>query len=333
MFLADKHNFGQQVEKVQRGSDTWYRKPRTVYWEWFFFGKTSPLKTIFDESASHGTKSLSEYFFNLDIEIENIWSGFAKEYPSEEVAITNEHFYAYGILIAYCYIFGIRDLHKQNLIKTKIHFQVVDVEVVFTSLLLPHETLLLPFKGIGYEFAGIGTLVNSREELSEENKKQLILGYWDLFDLVIRKKSDIEEVLSKQDFSKKPSRMIIRNTSEYKNFLETLPDNALPSEIEQMRRGDVPYYFKFIGDSNLYWLKSLEQYENEPSLGGFQRGINRHAKYESTEWSKEILSMKILITGMLYLLKSLAAKVEINFSKDFQVKDNVVLYEQKRYEF
>ena len=333
MFLADKHNFGQQVEKVQRGSDTWYRKPRSVYWEWFFFGKTSPLKTAYDEVGSHGTKPLSEYFFNLDIEIESTWCGYAREYPSEKVTISNEHFYAYGALIAYCYIFGIRDLHKQNLIKTKTHFQVVDVEVVFTSLLLPHETLLLPFKGIGYEFAGIGALVNSQEELIEENKKQLIHGYWDLFDLVLRKKSEIGEILSKQDFSRNPSRMIIRNTSEYKYFLESPPGNALLSEIEQMRRGDIPYYFKFIGDKNLYWLSSLGTYRNESSVAIFQRDIDRHMKYENSHWCEDRITNKILITGMLYLLKTLDISLEINLSDDFYIRNHTVLHEKREYKF
>lgn len=333
MFLADKHNFGQQVEKVQRGSDIWYRKPRTVYWEWFFFGKTSPLKTIFNEVGNHGNKPLSEYFFNLDIEIENTWSGFAREFSGENTTSSNEHFYAYGALIAYCYIFGIRDLHKQNIVMTKTHLQVVDVEVVFTSLVLPHETLLLPFKGIGYEFAGIGALVNSKEDLSDENKKQLILGYWDLFDLVNHRKEDIEAVLSKQDFSKIPCRMIIRNTSEYKSFFKAIPDNALSSELKQIERGDIPYYFKFIGNKNLYWLKSLGQCEIEHSVGVFQRDIDRHAKYENTEWGKEIISMKNLITGMLYLLKTLDISLEINLSDDFYINGNIVLHGNREYKF
>ena len=169
--------------------------------------------------------------------------------------------------------------------------------------------------------------------MTEENKKQLILGYWDLFDFVIRKKQEIEEILATQDFSKKPCRMIIRNTSEYKYFLERLPDNALPSEIEQMKRGDIPYYFKFIGDKNLYWLNSFGTYRNESSVGIFQRDIDRHMKYENLHWCEDRITNKILITGMLYLLKSLAIKLELNFSKDFQVKNNVILFEQKRYEF
>ena len=333
MFLADKHNFGQQVEQVQRGSDTWYRKPRSVYWEWFFFGKTSPLRNLFDEVTSHGTKPLSDYFFNLDIEIENTWSGFTKEFPGEETKPTDEHFYAYGALIAYCYIFGIRDLHKQNLIMTKTHLQVVDVEVVFTSLLLPHETLLLPFKGIGYEFAGIGALVESQEELTEENKKQLLLGYWDLFDLGIRKSQEIEAVLLKQDFSKIPCRMIIRNTSEYRNFLKNLPDNSLTSEIEQMGRGDVPYYFKFIGDKNLYWLNSLGTYKIETSVGAFQRDIDRHAKYENSRWCEDRINSKILTTGMLYLLKAWDNSLEINISDGIYIKGHIVLHEKKEYKF
>lgn len=333
MFLADKHNFGQQVEKVQRGSDTWYRKPRTVYWEWLFFGKTSPLKALFDEVPSHGTKPISEYFFNLDIEIESTWCGYAKEYPCEYTVTTNEHFYAYGALIAYCYIFGIRDLHKQNLVKARTHFQVVDVEVVFTTLLLPHETLLLPFKGIGYEFAGIGALVNDQVELTEENKKQLILGYWDLFELMIRKQRAIEDVLTKQDFSKIPSRMIIRNTSEYKNFLVNPPRDSLVSEIEQLNRGDIPYYFKFMGDKNLYCLKSSNIHNKESSTGVFQRDIDRHASFKENFWFSNRSLDNLLINGVLFLIKSVAVDIEVKLAGQSQINMNILFHNDKSYKF
>lgn len=314
MFLADKHNFGQQVEKVQRGSDTWYRKPRTVYWEWLFFGKSSPLKTLFSEKGENGSRPLADYFFNLDVEIESTWSGLGKEVSIERQTPTPEHFYAFGALIAYCYIFGIRDLHKQNLIMTDTHLQAVDVEVVFTTLTLPHETLLLPFKNIGYEFAGIGALVNSKDELTKAQVEQIVLGYWDLFSLASTKKDEIDRTLAELDFLKVPVRVIVRNTSEYRNLLDLAPDNILQSEIEQIKRGDIPYYFKFVVDQNLYWLREKMLVQAEASSGIFQRDIDRHGKNEPNGWGQSRIGKQALVQGLLFILKHFELEIDMDLS-------------------
>ena len=326
MFLADKHNFGQQVEKVLRGSDHWYRKPRTVYWEWLFFGKTSPLKSLFNEIGQHNHRPLADYFFNLDIEIESIWSGLSKEVQAEVSAPTLEHFYAFGALIAYCFIFGIRDLHKQNLVMTTTHFQPVDAEVVFVAVNLPHETLLLPFKQIGYEFAGIGSLANAKEEITKEQVEQLVLGYWDLFSFVSKRSEAIDRILSEINFSKIPARVIVRNTSEYTNFLENLPANTLFSEIEQMRRGDVPFYFKFIGDKHLYWLKEKDFCWPEGSIGIFQRDVDRHGNYSGQGWCRLRTNAQFMLQGMLFLLRHFEFQSNLVLSSDSKIEGkNVIL--------
>lgn len=333
MFLADKHNFGQQVEKVQRGPDTWYRKPRTVYWEWLFFGKTSPLKPLFNDTGENGNRPLADYFFNLDTEVESTWSGYVKEVATENQAPTPEHFYAFGALIAYCYIFGIRDLHKQNVIMTKTHLQAVDAEVVFTALTLPHETLLLPFKNIDYEFAGIGALVNSKEELIQEQVEQIILGYWNLFSVAIRKMNEIDEALARLDFSNTPMRVIVRNTSEYRTLLDNPPTNTLPSEVEQINRGDVPFYFKFIADKGLYWLKEREFIQVEESVGIFQRDIDRHGRYSSDNFVKAMLLEDKLAASLLFLVKHFGKNFDLQISKHAAIIDRKLIVFQREYHF
>ena len=328
MFLADKHNFGQKVEKVQRGSDTWYRKPRTVYWEWLFFGKTSPLKNLFCDKGEHGSRQLADYLFNLDVEIETSWSGFSKDVAVEDRPATLEHFYAFGVLVAYCYIFGIRDLHKQNLIITRTHLQAVDVEVVFTAITLPHETLLLPFKNIGYEFAGIGALTNSKEDLTQVQIEQIIFGYWDLFRMASEKKLGIDKALATLNFSQMPMRVIVRNTSEYKDLLERKPDNILKSETEQMRRGDIPYFFKFVSDPNLYWLKEKDHIQAEELLGVFQKDIDRHGKWESPGWNQR-LDAHLLVQGLLYCVKYLGQEINVHLAKDIFVKGRTLVFDGK----
>jgi hypothetical protein len=329
MFLADKHNFGQQVEKVQRASDTWYRKPRSVYWEWLFFGKDSPLKHLFNEVGKNGNRPLSDYFFNLEVEMESNWSGFSKEVPTEKQIPTPEHFYSFGALIAYCYIFGIRDLHKQNLVITRTHLQPVDAEVVWTSLTLPHETLLLPFKTVGYEFAGIGALVNSKEELTKEQVERIVLGYWDLFELISRQKNEIDKILASLDFSEIPVRVIIRNTSEYRDLLKTPPENTMPSEVEQLKRGDIPFYFKFVADENLYWLKSKNLPEVEKAIVHFRRDIDRHAQNFMDQTIEKTVASSALVKGLLFLMKAFSQDIQIKFSeKDSIAGGRVVIGNQ-----
>lgn len=314
MFLADKHNFGSQVHKLQRGSETWYQKPRTVYWEWLFFGKSSPLKEIFNEKGENGLRPLADYFFNLDVEIENNWKGLSREIVAENSALTLEHFYAFGALLGYCYVFGIRDLHKQNLVLTNTHLQVVDVEVVFTDLILPNETLLLPFKNIGYEFAGIGALVDAQESLSKTQVEQILLGYWDLVSLIAAKRTEIENSLSELDFSKIPVRVIVRNTSEYGNI--SGQQNILPSELEQLNREDVPYYFKFIADKNLYWLKEKNLQQQESSVGIFARDIDRHADYEPGKFLSLDRISKMRVHGLLFCLKKFGFYLNLRLSHE-----------------
>lgn len=305
MFLADTHNFGQQVKRVQQGTDAlpcfYYDKPRSVYWEWLFFGQTSPLKNIFETKARDPYKTLSHYLFNLDIEILGKWRGRSKEVVEWPGDITNEHFYAFGVLIAYCYIFGIRDLHKQNLIKTETHFQVVDAEVVFTRLILPSETLLLPFKHIGYELAGIGVFANNKSEHTLEQKQAIIDGYMDMFSFVIEKKNQVDEIFSSLKLDSHPIRVIIRNTSEYKSILESTEENILKSELCQLSRGDVPFYFKYLGRSELLWLKGIDADSSEMSLEYYKKDIDRHAISYSNGWCESVVSKRTMATGILFL--------------------------------
>ena len=156
---ADCHNFGKKVETVERACGTWFRKPRTTHWEWLFFGKDSPLKKYFQTIGHTNHFPLADCIFNLEIEQMDDWFGYSRKVEAQSgVNISEGHFYSFGALLAYSFIFGIRDLHCGNLVMTSSHLQVVDVEVVLARLILPHESILLPFKQIPWEGSGIAAL-------------------------------------------------------------------------------------------------------------------------------------------------------------------------------
>lgn len=194
-------------------------------------------------------------------------------------------------------------MHKQNLIKTETHFQVVDAEVVFTRLILPSETLLLPFKHIGYELAGIGVFANNKSEHTLEQKQEILNGYLDFFNLVMVTKKEIDKVLGELDLRSHPVRVIVRNTSEYKNILNLPPANILDSEVIQLERGDIPFFFKYLGCESLFWLKERELESTDVIINDFEKDVARHAVSYQEGWCESVVTEKMLAAGYLYLRK------------------------------
>lgn len=120
-------------------------------------------------------------------------------------------------------------------------------------------------------------------------------------------------------------RVIVRNTSEYRNLLDNPPDNILQSELEQMNRGDVPFYFKFSADKNLYWLEAKDLVQTEMSVGIFQRDINRHGKYEDGGWCQARATHQILSQGLLFLIKHLGGELNLQLSDQAKIDRKRVL--------
>ena len=126
------------------------------------------------------------------------------------------------------------------------------------------------------------------------------------------------------DFSKIPIRVIIRNTSEYRNLLESPPDNILLSEVEQMKRGDVPFYFKFATNKSLCWLKEKEVVQTEESVGIFQRDVDRHAHYSNSEFCNTRANANCLIVGLLFLIKHFGVQSSLKLSEEAFIRDDAV---------
>src|ERR1700693_2492220 len=95
---ADSHNFGQRVTKLDWASGSFFQKPRPIFWEWFFFGNTSPLCDLYRSAAP---------WFNLEIDFDSDGvHGRAREVIGQNDADPNDlDFLNFGRLLAYCYIF------------------------------------------------------------------------------------------------------------------------------------------------------------------------------------------------------------------------------------
>ena len=309
MEKADLHNFGKSVQRFGQRAGFVYLKPRPIYWEWLFFGKDSPLSGFFDQSRIGGITP-GRVLFNLVTEIENDFSG-----RSQEVVATSNgetapsHLYSLGVLLAYCYIFGIRDLHKNNLIKTDTHLQVVDAEVVLSKLLLPHETLLLPFKDVSSDLCGASKVLDLSSEISQDKISIILTGYLDTFESVINHRVQMLEVFANLAARMKqiPIRHILRDTFQYRDAKVRTPEIPFfESELSQLRRDDIPYYFKFMDAPELIELTNERwSFQTVPIPDIFQKGAAREAQNPEGLLDEDRIRKQLFPAGLLYISKML----------------------------
>ena len=306
LFEADLHNFGQCVKRIERGPSTWYKKPRSVFWEHLFFGDNSPIKSIFDSIGSNGIQPLASYLFNLEVESESSWLGYAREVKSAQTPICLNHFYSLGVLIGYCYLFGIRDLHKYNIVICENHLQVIDAEVILTNLILPNETLLLPFKEIPLELSAMSLLRPSLKGFDNSEIHNIFAGYFDVATTILDNFDQIRSTISHEKLELYPARVILKNTKQYRDFLLGHQDSTgfLPEELIQLERGDIPYFFKFIGQDCLWYLSGPDEVRAVSHLpDDLQKDVNRHCKKLEILLTSESAILKKIATGALYLQK------------------------------
>ena len=318
---ADLHNFGQRVEVIEKACGLWFRKPRTAFWEWLFFGKGSPIEKYFFWTGPNGHSPLNEFIFNLEVESTHHWLGFSRKVEScSEASLLGSHFYSLGVLLAYSFIFGIRDLHRGNLVMTPTHLQVVDVEVVFARLILPNETILLPFKQVSWEGSGVGAFLPERFQLSHDHAKDLLGGYVDMFQLLIKKRVEILAVLQKIIDPTTPIRVLVRNTIEYNLSPNIhLKNDLMAEERAQLSRGDVPYFFKTLGGEDLLWLQQQDKTAVVKSLGEFKSDIDRHALSPEILLGEQLVNESRLAQGALLICRKLA------LSEEYLLNDKTVI--------
>lgn len=96
----------------------------------------------------------------------------------------------------------------------------------------------------------------------------------------------------------------MRDTIQYRLWLEnqTVPPIAFcADELIQLERGDIPYYFKFIGDPMLYAYKNPEgEFKAITAPDEFLKGINRDATDPMELLAGTRLNDELLPNGSLF---------------------------------
>lgn len=257
------------------------------------------------------------------------FKGSSREINSSTNFGTREHLYSLGVLLGYCYVFGIRDLHRNNVVKTETHLQVIDAEVVLSCLLLPHETLLLPFKEVGPGLCGASSVLNLAA-VSAEQIELVLRGYYDVFHCISSNLAGIQRTFEDQRsiFERIPVRHILRDTIHYRSARANPPEIPLfESEVEQLGRGDIPYFFKFVGEPHVHaYTDRADNYSRVTLPPIFEKGAARDASLIAVLLDSKRIDT-LMPTGFLYLAKAMSRAIECSVTNEafaFTVRGNEV---------
>lgn len=279
-------------------------KPRTVFWEALFFGLDSPLKKFFASTS-----------INFGLQVCAPQNAF-ENHVLKVKAVTKysrgalTEFREFGQLLAYCYHFGIQDLHWQNILLTSTGPQVIDVEQVFSDLLLPNQTLMLPTEDLLKASAAINLITElDLENIGTDYAAELVAGFNEISYLIWNKASPINEELDALSATIQitPNRVFFRRTKDYVEYLQgTLQiQDLFEAERTQLERGDIPYFFMFIGGTETFvytdasWATKVVQipqmFLKFSSYAGFSPRELLQPKIIEARWAR----------GSLYLMHKL----------------------------
>jgi hypothetical protein len=269
--VGDPHNFGKIV-KVQGNSVI---KPRQIFLETMLLsqnrfrtyldelflkiGEFSPLALLPKVAAIGDNSSGSIDYIALNL-------------PSRKVP-EPENFFGLGNLIYTLSWLGVTDLHVENIAigwdsSGEFRMAPLDVEEVLADLQSPMDTILIPSAYIPAKTCGIGNLLShlyeNRDRIHSTCLAAFCDGYLNAATVLNSNRTTIEsEIVSiiMECSFRVMIRTFFRKTQSYKNFLNgnakkrefEIP--ALPSELEQLGRGDIPYYFRYADSNQTFYFK------------------------------------------------------------------------------
>jgi hypothetical protein len=289
--LGDSHNFGR---RVTLGAER-VAKPRTLLWEWLLLAGESPFRRLLERTARADGLAPETFAFLPSLGFFRARSGRGGEVerivltplgkPSSESRVALAAIG--GRAIALFSWLGVSDLHWENLVlgldaRGRPIFTPLDVEMIFADLALPTETKLIPdadpeYAAICRHAAGIRRLLPYLgKPLAAPELLSMLGAYHATLAFLERHTSAIAEVFSAvPGLREAPIRICLRGTEEYvRAGREPLWPPLLEAELEQLERGDIPYFFRLYGRRGIHYyanpeltqLKSLPQKGDVPQL-------------------------------------------------------------------
>jgi hypothetical protein len=328
--IGDKHNFGLQTTCYPEKG--YAIKPRTVMWEELFFSKNGVIPLIFEDNKV--ISCLTQYeVLEADVhqaKVKLLQSNYNLKLNMEELLN------CYAALTVLSSTFGISDLIMENIVMTEFGPCPIDVELVFHPIAYPTSSLLIPPRHISWQWTGIAHISNLLEKVTVENLNGFLQSIEDYFLSLIDKKESINTFFLEKDsvIKSAPIKFLMRQSRDYMRYLEgdkNVLKDPLPEELEQLRRGDIPYFFSYLGKKELFYYHKPHEvkaicfdYENPGSFFSYIPPQNVNELMDSSRITELLLPLAMLeyvelfskfnpeLEGKIYKTK----KCEISFSED-----------------
>lgn len=284
--LGDSHNFGRRVSLA--GGRV--AKPRAVLWEWLVLAADSPLRRLLDQAAEQAGLGRGAFGFLPALEFFPSRSQIGGEV--EQIALSplpapsSEGRQALAAIVgrslALWSWLGVCDLHWENLVlgvdaRGHVVFTPLDVEMILADLSLPTETKLLPdadpeYAAICRHACGVRrVLPYLGKPVDGADLLPMAAAYRGTLGILDRHASAIADVFtSLPELRETPIRVCLRGTDEYvRANTEPLWPPLLDAEVEQLDRGDIPYFFRLYGRPGIHYYgnPALSQIKTLPLKG------------------------------------------------------------------
>jgi lantibiotic modifying enzyme len=280
---GDLHNFGRLTSKLQKDGKVFYQKFRNLGWEYFLLDQQSPLCELLKNKFSN---HFIEATFGLRVQLPlTNHMGLVQEVKGiselSELKRTAQTYFTVGQQVAYFTSLGITDLLLENFQITENGLQLIDAECILGFTTNLEESVLLPYTG--KIFNGRYGLFPFFFDLEDKTLlAHLIAGYIDGLHIIAEQSSDIITLIDKNldHFRTLPIRVLLRPTAEYDLFLtESIqPDtDFIEEEITQLNRGDIPYFFKYYGESQVMYYTTDKFDIGYVNLQQLQTAFNTHS--------------------------------------------------------
>lgn len=311
---GDLHNFGRRVHLTSdpTGKPAFF-KPRTIFWERQFLSEKSHLReSLRSRLGFDPLEPLGTTLFHSENDDR---SGFMAPVSRDETS-DPKLLRSFARVSAIAAAFGIVDLHGSNCIPTlQSRFALVDIECPFFDCESLGETALIGRRGLPAERSGWAHLKAALLKAGPAAAAYLIFEHYRYLGVIEDCSDAIIESLGALALRSTPIRVILRATKDYSN-LQGLIEPLVEEETTQLERGDMPYFFKFLGDPTLYnYISETEFRPVQERAGTLWDPVRRSATAVEKLFSKKRLR-RIRLQSTLLLSKRLCEATRLEHFKN-----------------
>ncbi len=262
--LGDTHNFGRAVE-ILNGKKIF--KPRPLIWEWILLSEKSQFRQAFEDINLKSPILVSNFLPLVKFSQGDLFKSGYQELVTSSVKpltyVSKEDQLALclasGQFLALATWLGIEDLHYENIVVGKCGSEIklgpIDIECILSTLKSPMSTSLIPSeKRRDIKNCGLQRILPF---LARPLKSEFILaclfGYVEQLRLISENQNTLLRSLRNlKGINQVPIRFLFRGTFQYVRWLRKQKNKDRPmieGELVQLRRGDIPYFFRTLSES------------------------------------------------------------------------------------